>query len=532
MQILRPATDFFSDALRTNRKFLVALALGVCFVSYAIVLFKNTCFVGGGADSAGYLSSGRLFSRGEISQSESELNELGLSDDWTNVFVPLGFLPGTRPRTLVPTYPPGVPLHMAVATWIGGPNGPFLVSPIAGLFCLVLIYALAREFQLSVQTSLAASVILALCPTFIFQAMQPMSDVIATLWCLVTIYVCLRSDRAVMFAVAAGAAFGVAVLVRPNNLLLLAPIVFALPLKPKHLLLFIAGGLPFGAFFLWYNGITYGAPMRTGYGSIVDGGLLAWSNFLPRFKHYAYQSLWQLSPLVPIGWLAVTVKPAIPLRRRLLLLVWPGVYLGFYSFYFPYDTWWYFRFLLPALPAVVVGALLVWEDQARELSRRHGKVISLIGALLLLVTICTQLYQVAIYNVLGMDEIQSGEYVETSAGAIRILPSRSFIVCMQTSGALRYYTEFRIVRWDVIDKDKSEKLLTLLKERRQDLYALLFPFELEEAQRRINGTWTKMVDIRGITLWSIKLGPETQTPDRQGREVMGSLVKEVAETAH
>src|SRR6185503_4442879 len=152
MQILRPATDFFSDALRTNRKFLVALALGVCFVSYAIVLFKNTCFVGGGADSAGYLSSGRLFSRGEISQSESELNELGLSDDWTNVFVPLGFLPGTRPRTLVPTYPPGVPLHMAVATWIGGPNGPFLVSPIAGLFCLVLIYALAREFQLSVQT--------------------------------------------------------------------------------------------------------------------------------------------------------------------------------------------------------------------------------------------------------------------------------------------------------------------------------------------------------------------------------------------
>ena len=521
MQILRPAARFFSAALRNNRKALATVALGACFSSYAFVLFKNTCFVAGGADSAGYLSASRLFSRGEIFQNEPELNELGLSDEWIHVFVPLGFLPGTQLRTLVPAYPPGVPLHMAAAGRIGGLNAPFLVSPIAGLFCLALMYALSREFQLSVPTSLAAPLILGLCPTFIFQAIQPMSDVIATLWCLLTIYACLRSNRALRFALAAGAAFGVAVLVRPNNLLLLAPILLALPLKPKHLMLFIAGALPFGAFFLWYNGITYGASLRTGYGSLIEGGLLAWSNFPPRFRHYAFEIFWQLSPLVLLGWLAVTVRPAIPFRRRLLLLVWPGIYLAFYSFYLPYQTWWYLRFLLPALPAVIVGALLVWEDLARKLSRHQGRVVSLMGALLLLVTVCTQLYQVSEYNVLATDEYQRGEYVETSAEAMRLFPSGAFILSMQTSGALRYYTDFRIVRWDMIDKYKGEMILRLLKERRQDLYALLFPFELQEAQRRIDGTWSKVADVRGITLWTIKLVPNMQTPDMQDREKMG-----------
>lgn len=62
---------------------------------------------------------------------------------------------------------------------------------------------------------------------------------------------------------------------------------------------------------------------------------------------------------------------------------------------------------------------------------------------LFLVTVCTQLYQVSDYNVLATDENQSGEYVETSAEAMRLFPSGAFILSMQTTGALRYYTDFR-----------------------------------------------------------------------------------------
>ena len=50
---------------------------------------------------------------------------------------------GPRPCTLAPTYPVGYPFHMAGAALIfGWKYGPFLVSPLAAVLSLVLIYLL------------------------------------------------------------------------------------------------------------------------------------------------------------------------------------------------------------------------------------------------------------------------------------------------------------------------------------------------------------------------------------------------------
>lgn len=494
----------FADALRRRKRVLFAATLLILFLSYAVLLFRHTCFVAGDSDSSGYLNAARMFTRGELIRSVPLLDELELPDDWLGVFTPLGFTPGPRPRSIVPFYPPGVPLLMAAAAQIGGWSyAPFLVSPVAALLCLILLYALSREFQLTRASAFAASIILALCPTFLLIAILPYSDVVATLCSLLIILYCLRSARDARMAAAAGAAFAAGLIVRPANMLMLVPILFALPLKPKHLLLFIAGCVPFAILLLSLNGYMYGSALRTGYGSISY--LMAWSNFPARFRHYTTQSLLQLSPLVPLAWVSVMTRSAVPLRRRLILLSWPAAFLCFYSFYSPYEEWWYLRFLLPSLPALIIGALLLWEGVARALRRVRPRMAAILGVVLLLTVAFLQSRQERSHGVMGIKKSDE-RYVEAATHAKQNLPGDAIVACMQMSGSLYYYTNLRLVRWDLLNakEHRAETLYTELRGRGFQLYALLFPFEVEDAQRQLPGEWEKLEDISGITLWMIK----------------------------
>jgi len=199
---------------------------------------------------------------------------------------------------------------------------PFLVSPLAAALSLVLIYLVGVELGLTRGMAITGATMLAFNPTFCLQAIQPVSDGLATCWSLAAILTALRSRRREAWGLAAGAAFGMAFLVRPSNVLLLIPILFSIRLCPKTLLLFFLGGLPFaGVFCAWF-----------------------------------------------------------------------GVFLLFYSCYFYYAEWWYTRFLLPGMPALILGTLLVVRDLGKLIERsaagqkgvwlRRAAVIILIGVAL------------------------------------------------------------------------------------------------------------------------------------------------------
>ena len=196
-------------------------------------------------------------------------------------------------------------------------------------------------------------------PSVSLQAGQTMSDVVATAW------VRWRSSQrsvpapgaSALWAAAAGAAFGMAVLVRPTNALVILPLVLALPTRAKTWLAFAAGGAPFAAFQLAYGTAAFGGPFKTGYRSLLSEGM-ALSNFPPRARHYAFWTARLLSPLVPLGWAAVAADRRVSRRDRAVLLTWFAGFFLFYSFYGPYEAWWYTRFLLPGYPAVILGALL------------------------------------------------------------------------------------------------------------------------------------------------------------------------------
>ncbi|MEP7272219.1 MAG: glycosyltransferase family 39 protein [Acidobacteriota bacterium] len=114
-------------------------------------------------------------------------------------------------------------------------------------------YCIGRRLGLSPLLAAVGSILLAVNPTFLSLAMQPMSDGPATFWGLLLIWAGMRSHEKVAWVLLAGFAFGVAFLIRPTNILFLAPLAFCLQLKPRPVLLFILGGLPLALVFVRCN---------------------------------------------------------------------------------------------------------------------------------------------------------------------------------------------------------------------------------------------------------------------------------------
>jgi hypothetical protein len=481
------------------------LASALLLIAYAIVLFHHTSRAVGGSDSSGYLNAARLLGSGHVTEPIRGLERLGLPQDFARVFVPLGYTPLERAGQMAPSYPPGLPFHMALAAKLGGwATAPFLVSPIAGLACLVLMYFLGRELRLPPAFALAGSLLLAFAPTFVFLALQPMSDVLATAWALAAVLAAYKSRTrgSPAWAALAGFACGIGILVRPTNAILLAPLAVALPLRPKTWLSFMAGAVPPAIFLLAYNAALFGSPWATGYGSIPSSGM-AWANFPDRARHYGYWIARLLTPLLPLGWAALIADRRRPLRDRAILISWFGAFFLFYCFYSVYEEWWYTRFLLPGVPALILGATVVARDLVLPSGRSRPKSWAAAVAVVLLA--------VVLFVELDFDEkrrvhrFYKGERIYPSACemARRRVPQNAIVASMQMSGALHYYTPITYAMWTWLPPDKFAELRASTESRGYRWYALLAPFEVQEAWNNAPGDWRAIDRTGDVVLWEL-----------------------------
>ena len=294
-----------------------------------------------------------------------------------------------------------MPLHVAFAGLVAGWNyGPFVLSPLAALVSVFLVYLLGRELGLSRLFSTAGAAVLALCPVFVFMAEQPMSDTVATMWSLAAILFAFRSRRREAWAAAAGAALGLAVLVRPADALLLVPVAFAIRLRPRSLLWLLAGGAPFAAMYFGWNQLAFGNPFRTGYTGLNGFSL---SNFSGQFRHYGIWTAKLMSPLLPAGWVLVSVDRRVAFRDRCLLLLWFGCFFLFYCFWGVDGAWWYTRYLLPSIPALILASLLVARDGlSPQQAGRGAPLRRALAALVLAIVLAVEYSWIRDLNVLRL----------------------------------------------------------------------------------------------------------------------------------
>jgi len=337
-------------------------------------------------------------------------------------------------------------------------------------------------------------------------SVQAMSDVPSLAWTTLAVLAALKSRRRPAWALAAGAAIAVDVLLRPTNALAVIPVAIALGAAPRRWMLLLVGGLPGAVFFCAHSMAAYGSILATGYGDTSeDFGL----RYVP--GSLANYAIWLPALFTPIAALCVGLPwlKSESWRTRSLLLAWILSFAAFYSAYVcTHETWWYLRFLLPAVPAIVVGALLVLRAVCTRPSthRGSGPARAVIGAAAALLAVCATLSNSALHPLFAGGT--EHRYEAVAEWMQKNVPQDAACLAMQASGALFYYTHFTFIRWDFVDSGNAGRIESALRSSKTPLYAVLFPFEYDEshALSRLPGVWTQVGSVDDVLILRCDLG--------------------------
>lgn len=449
---------------RAPRLFAAALAI----LTFALGVSYGS-FVASAADAYGYVSQGDLWRQGTLVVEAP----LAAEATWPNgalSMIPVGYQPGPSPGTMVPTYPPGLPLAMAAAQLVGGARAAFMIVPLLGAL------AVWGTFRLGVITAgpgvglLAASLLLA-SPVFLFHLMMPMSDVPATAWWVAAIVGAAGTTR--RSAALSGAATAFAIVTRPNLVVLAIPLalLFVLTAPRPRLrngrLVLWAGVAALGPLCLsligWY---LYGSPFRSGYGRFEQLYGLGFAATNLRFYGgwlLETQTIFILAGL-PAPWLAWRSGDARGARLSLWLMAFSAVVGLSYLFYMPFEDWTFLRFLLPAFPALLVTASATLAAVASALP--HGRQIAAVLALLLVARGFTR-GDVAFR--IAQDEARYRD----AARLVERLPANAIVFANLHSGSVRYYTKRLTVRFEWLEAATYGVAVRELTRRGYQAYVML-----------------------------------------------------------
>ncbi len=454
------------------------IAAVICAITLFLVALRFGTFTAGGADAYGYISQAYAWMRGTLPRAEP----LPLTFPWPSSdasLAPLGYRPGPAPHTIVPTYAPGLPWLMAIATVVG-PCGPFLVVPLCAAALVWVTFALGCKAS-GPGTALMAALLITTAPVVVFQSLWPMSDVPAgVFWTAATVFSLGNSRGSVA---AAGLCTAAGLLVRPN--LVLLPIVLlahrATTARGSAALmrgaLFCAPIAPVVVIVAALNTMWYGGPLNTGYGASAE--IYSIGNIVPNLKLYA-SWLWQSQSAL----LLFALVPFVPPFRRatnhasarLLLAMFAATVLCYVP-YAQFESWWYVRFFLPALPALIVlmslGIVLV-----------GARMPAPWGALLVVILTGGEIaYGVrfsATHGLFGPVQQSEQRYADVAAHLARALPGEAIVLSVQHSGSVRYYGGRPTIRWDMIDRAWAGRMVEEIERAGLHPYLLIEDFELPQ----------------------------------------------------
>ena len=422
----------------------------------------------GGADSYGYVSAADRLLAARLIQEEPLASVLPFADGITAA-TPLGYVPAGRvANASVPAYPLGLPLLMAGARAIGGPQGPFLVAPITGVLLLIVTFAAAASWSGSREIGLLAAAMAAVNPLVFTYAIQPMSDVPAAAALMAAAAAVTRRRPKPILA---GIAAGLTLVIRPA----LAPAAAGLALMPlvardkrdwRAAVTFAALVALAALAQAWSQWYLYGDPFGSGYGSIR--GLFAWSTAALNASIYGRWSLTALGPLW-LGAAAIGIACAPPAPRLVLAILGVGIVTP-YLFYRPYDHWETLRFLLPVVVAITAAAAAGLTTVAR---RVLDESLAFLAVAVLTTALAWGWWTWIVANqVLTMPAHEArhrlaGELVENATSRDGV------VLALQHSGSLRYYASRATVNWDRIPAGALDASVRALQTSGHRVYLLI-----------------------------------------------------------
>jgi len=437
----------------------LATAVVAVLAGAASVHFGST--VVGGADSYGYLSQAGLWQQRELLIRGDIIRQ----SPWPlaiETWAPLGYRPAAgRIDAVAPLYPPGLPILMAGVQRVFGYCGAFFIVPLATAAAVALTFLLGVGVFARPTPSFWAAALVAASPAFLFQSMNPMTDVpVVAAWTLVLVLAV--ADR----PLAAGLAMALALAIRPNLVLIAAAVGVWIALRdwrawrsngqmPVRTLRTIVGVAPAVIGIAWFNRYLFGSPLVSGYGSLDS--LYALSHVS---KNVSQFTTWLFETETPIVLASVLffVAPRwvgetrAPFPRVLVGGVMLAVALS-YVFYLPFDGWTYLRFLLPMWPVLMLSIAVALEAAARRWVAIHAGAGAL-PQLLALACVALAVWRgVGIASERGTFDLWRGErkYADIGRYLSDHTGARAVILSFQHSGSIRLYADRLTMRWDQLD---------------------------------------------------------------------------------
>jgi hypothetical protein len=453
---------------------LRSVLLALLCASVVGVTWRWGSFVAGGSDSYCYVHQAERWADAMTHPFGGRLQiaePLALEAPWPDApasFTPIGHVASpTETGAIVPICPAGLSMLMAPFVIAGGPRAAFLVIPLCAVMLVLATSAVGSRY--GARVGIAAAVLTAVSPAFVYQSVQPMSDIpAAALW--MTAVACALGTRP-RHLVMAGLATSAAILVRPNLVPLGVVIGLFLLMRPERswrqrfrqagaYAAFSAPGCIGVALVQW---AFYGSPLASGYGPA--SALFGVENIAPNVVRY-------------LPWLWQTQTPAIVLAAAALFLLpgalsrlCAGMFLVNLALYLPYavfEDWSFVRFLLPTLPLLVILAVAA-IDAGWQRMRLPGRTV-----MLTVVTLAWALALVAETRNRGAYRLQSLEARFERAGTFvgQRLPANAIVLASWQSGSVRFYSGRKTMAWHGLDPLWLDRALEYLRGRGYEPFLL------------------------------------------------------------
>jgi hypothetical protein len=466
-------------------------ALALLAAAVIVMAVRWGSFVAGGPDSYCYVNQAQRWAAVLTGQGDLQVPEpLALEAPWPNAsltFAPIGHTASpTVAGAAVPICPAGLSLAMAPFVAVAGPKAAFAVVPLFGVLLVLATFVVGSRY--GARIGMASALLTASSPAFLYQVVQPMSDVpAAALWMLAIASATGTRPRSVVWS---GLLTSAAILVRPN----LVPLGFAIgvylllrPERPwpdriRHGLTYAAASLPGCLGVAAVQSVFFGSPTTSGYGSF--DALFGLEHVWPNVQRY---SAWLWQTHTPALALALLAPLMVPGALATLFLGLFALNLALYLPYIEFEDWSFLRFLLPTLPLLLILMVAVidgvirrafMEREAVRATPSTGRPALVRVAIALVAVGLAVLFvrQAIDRNAFRLQALESrfersGVYVRSR------LPANALVFTSWQSGSVRFYGERKTVVWSELEPSWFDRALQFARDRGYEPYLLLERWE-------------------------------------------------------